>query len=59
MVDNVVKLEEKTSLAVSQDTRREIMKVQSELQIEQGGRISINDTITFLIDFWRAQYKKK
>jgi len=53
MVENVVTLEEKTSLAVSQDTRREIMKVQSELQIESGGRISINDTIMCLIDFWR------
>ena len=54
MVENVVTLEEKTSLAVSHDTRREIMKVQSELQIEHGGRISINDTIMCLIKFWRA-----
>jgi len=31
------------------------MKVQSELQIERGGLISINETIAFLIDFWRAK----
>jgi len=49
MNEETMKGSEKSSIAVSHDVRRELMRVQSELQLELSKRVYLNDVIAGLL----------
>ncbi|BDC18690.1 VapB-type antitoxin [Acidianus sp. HS-5] len=48
-----------STIRVSKDVKERLFEISAELQLNEGKRVSLNDTIRYLIEFYENNKKKE
>ena len=48
-----------STIRVSKDVKEKLFEISAELQLNEGKRVSLNDTIRYLIEFYENNKKKE